>query len=132
MPTRKTLRRVHRKLCIGDLREVVKLQTRSMEAPIFSETDFTEKFSGTIEAWAKVVTTSGRSVFVETNTDESISHAISIRYDARVSAETWVELCDDEGTRLDIVDVENLEERNEFLILLCTERGPKSKKASEA
>ena len=112
------------------MRDRVKLQTREIREPLFGGTDFSEDFGGTPEVFAKVRSTAGRSIFAGNNVDVAVSHEISIRFCCDVNAETWVEL--EDGTLLDILAIENPEERNEYLILQCTERGPKTQEASKA
>ncbi len=123
MGQRKVIRRPRRVLCVGDLDTRVILHKRSLEEPGFGETDFKEDFKALQEVWAKVRTTSGKAFFSGAHVDVSVTHEISIRYRADVSSETWIELLD--GRLLDVVDVENLEERNEWLVMPCTERGDK-------
>lgn len=110
-----------RKVCVGDLNHRIKLLPRDMTEPGFGETDFGEDFTGGVEAWAKVYTTAGKTIFNGVNTDVNVTHEIYIRFQSGVGAETWVELQD--GTRLDVVMSEDLDERKEWLLLLCTERG---------
>lgn len=128
--SRKTIRKTRRKICVGDMRDRVKLQSRDITEPAFGATDFDEQFEGTSEVWALVNTTAGKVIFNGVNADVAISHEIFIRHDPTVTAETWVELGD--GRRLDVVNVENLDEREDFMRLLCTERGDKAKGATAA
>ena len=128
--SRLTLKRNHRKLCVGDLKDRITLQTRDLTEPVFGARDFTETFVTSDTVWAKVVTTQGRTFFDGVQTDQVISHQVTIRYLSTVTPETWILL--DDGNRLDIIDQEDLEERNEYLRLLCTDRGPSTKAAASA
>ncbi len=130
MSTRQTVRRGRRKLCLGDLRDRICLQTRSITEPAFGSVEPGEDFVGDSEVWALVKTTAGKVFFNGVNADLSISHEILIRYDPAVTAETWREL--EDGRRLDIVNVEDLEDRKEYLRLFCTDRGTKDQGASSA
>ncbi len=112
------------------MRDRVKLQSRDITEPAFGATDFDEQFEGASEVWAMVKTTAGKTFFNGVSADIVISHEIYIRHDHTVTSETWVELKD--GRRLDVVNVEDLEDRNEFMRLLCTERGDKTKEATRA
>lgn len=127
MGARKVVRRPRRKICIGDLNTRICLQKRTLTEPTFGQTEFGHDFEGE-EVWAKVVTTNGKTFFDGVNADINVTHEITIRYDSDVSASTWVEL--QNRTRLDVVDVEDLEERNEYLLLRCTDRGSKDKGAT--
>ena len=126
----KTLvRRPRRKLCVGDLDKRVILQTRKIKEPDFGATDFGEDFVKSDEVWASVKTTSGKVIFDGVAADVRITHEIGIRYNPDVTSETWIILG---GNQLDVALVDNLEERNEWMILLCTDRGDKDKEASQA
>lgn len=126
---RVTQNRSRRKVCAGDLRERIVLQNRDIVEPIFGETDFDEEFSGDREVWAKVRTVAGKTFFDGVNqVDVALTHEITIRYDESVTAETWLLF---EDRRIDIIDVEDFEERHEWMVLACVERGPKDLEASE-
>ncbi len=111
-----------RQLCIGDMNQRVILSDREITEPGFAETDFGEKFADPKEVWAKVETPTGRTLWNGVDTDIVLTHEVSIHYDPEVTAETWVQLLPDE-TRLKVEAVENLEERNEWLVLACRARG---------
>lgn len=110
-----------RRVVVGDLNKCVKLLPRAITEPGFTETNFGEDFSGGKSAWAKVVTTNGKTLFNGVNVDVNVTHEVYIRFDPEVTAETWVELPD--GRLLDVVDTEDLDEAGRWLLLVCTERG---------
>ena len=126
---RTVVTRPKRQVCVGDLKDLVVLQNRAIQEPVFGDTDFTEDFGGDEETWASVRTVSGKTFFDQVNGDVQLTHEIAIRYDEAVTAETWVLF---EDRRLDIVDVEDLEERHEWMLLRCVDRGSKGQEASEA
>lgn len=130
MATRVEVRRPRRKLCIGDLRDRIILQSRDITEPAFGARDFDEDFKQQDGVWASIRTTAGKVFFDGVNTDIAVTHEIRIRYDSRVTAETWIEL--EDGRRLDVVNVEDLEERKEYLTLLCTERGLGDREAAKS
>jgi SPP1 family predicted phage head-tail adaptor len=115
---------------VGILDKRVTLQDRAIQAPIHGETEFTEDFDSTATVWAAVRTTTGKTLFDGVGVDVAITHEVIIRYAEGVTSETWIELAD--GTRLDVVKPENLDERGDFLRLLCTDKGSKDKEASGA
>lgn len=131
IPTQKRRRRV----CIGDLRDRVVLHDRAIVEPEFGVADFTEKFTAKEEVWARVESVQGKTFFDGVNStgaasgDIALTHEITVRFDPTVGAETWVEF---KGNRFDVVNAENLEERDEFLLLRCVERGAKSQAAVDA
>ncbi len=126
--SRSTLRRGHRKICVGDLNTRITVSDREITEPAFGQTSFGESFTNAFTPWAKIRTVNGRTIFNGVDTDVAISHEITIRHDSRVTSESWIQLAD--GTRLDIRDTNDLEERNEYLVLLCNARG--TQEASKA
>lgn len=124
------LHRRHRTYCLGDLEDYVTIHRRTLGAPKFGTAEATEEFEGLTNVPAAVETTAGSTFFDGVNGDVRVSHKIGIRYDVRVTAESWIEL--DDGTLLDIVDAEDLERRKEWLVLRCVERGDKDQKAAQA
>ena len=128
MPRCTKIRRKKRKICIGDLDTEIILQNRVLTEPLFDSVDFDETFSATATVLAMVNTVSGKTFFDGVNTDINITHKIGIRFDATVTAETWIEL---NGNRLDILQTENLEGRGEWLILTCVDRGSTTKNATK-
>lgn len=130
MSNRKVIRPAKRTLCIGDLNRRIRLHSRTLKEPEFGEVDAEEKFDQIDKVYASIKTTAGKAFFSDVHGDIAITHEIGIRYRADVSAETWVELGDE--TLLDIIDTNNLEESNEWLILMCSERGKKTVGAARA
>jgi len=122
------LLRKRREPCLGDLRQRVKLHDRDIQVPKFGDPDFTEEFSGTKIVWASVKTIMGQTIFTGANVDVALSHEIIIRFDERVNSETWIEF---EGNNLNIVNVEDLDERHDFMRLRCMKRGDKDLGAAQ-
>lgn len=120
MPSCQFIKRKHRKICIGDLNSLILLQSRHIVAPVFDDVDFDEDFQDTSEVWAKIDTQIGKTVFDGVDTDINVTHKITIRFDPSVTTETWVEFA---SRKFDIMLTENLEERDEWLLLFCTVRG---------
>lgn|SRR5512139_1880929 len=104
----------------GELNKQVTLQNRAIVPPIFGSADFDESFSTTATVWASIKTKAGKTIFDGVNQDVRITHEIIIRYDSTVTAETWIEF---EGKKIDIVQVEDINEEHAFLRLLCNYRG---------
>lgn len=113
------------------MRDQIRISDRNIKEPKFASPDFMEQFSTkAVERWSRVNTTAGRTVFARIGTDQAVSHEILIRYDRCVTSESWIVLADD--TRLRVLDVEDLEERREWMRLLCIDRGDKLLEASKA
>ncbi len=123
------IRTKKRKVCIGDLRDLIKLQNRDILEPIFGSPNFDEGFTDIAEVWAAINTVSGKEHFDDVGVGTTITHLIYIRYDALVTSETWVEF---NNRRFDILDTEDVDERGEFLKLTCVDRGLVSKEASKS
>lgn len=122
------IRRKSRKVCVGDLNTEIKLQGRAITPPVAGSTDFDETFTDNSTVWAAVNTVSGKTFFDGVSTDINITHEIYIRYDVTVTAQTWVEL---NSRRIDILAVENLDERSQFMKLICTDRGSNTLNATK-
>lgn len=124
MPVCQQITRKRRNVCIGDLDSLITLENRAIEAPEFDTVDFDETFTtAAADAWALIETVRGKTFFDGVSTEEDVTHWIYINFDATVTAETWVKL--DDGRRLDILRVENLDERSDFQLLHCNDRGAK-------
>ncbi len=114
-----------RQICVGDLRQKIILQTRSLTAP--TDADFTEGFVTLGSPFAAIKTLIGTTIFDGVDTDVNATHDFFIRYRSDVTAETWI-LWD--NRRFDILRVENFEGRKTFLRLRCTESGDAAKNMS--
>lgn len=122
MPTCQSIRKKRRNVCIGDLEDRVTLENRAIQAPEFDTVDFEEEFTApNPPVWALLETVRGKTFFDGVSTEQDVTHWIYINFDATVTAETWVKL--DDGRRLDILRVENLDERSDFMLLHCDDRG---------
>jgi SPP1 family predicted phage head-tail adaptor len=116
-------------VCIGDLNRRINLHRRAIQEPAFADTNFDEDFKTVVTVWAGVKTTPGRVIFNGVNEGAVTTHEILIRYLPWVTSQTWIEL---DGSRLDILSEENLDERGEFLRLQCVEKGLVTVEASKA
>ncbi len=129
MPVCTKIRKKKRELCIGDMRDEIILQNRAIQPPVFGTPDFTENFTNIDTVWSLVNTVNGKTFFDGVGTETPITHEIFIRYDVTVTAETWVQF---DSNRIDILAVENLDGRKDFMALTCTDRGAVAKAASQA
>lgn len=124
MPRCISIKRKRRNVCIGDLDSMITLENRAIQAPEFDTVDFQEEFTApNPPAWALIETVRGKTFFDGVSTEKDVTHWIYINFDVTVTAETWVKL--DNGRRLDILRVENLDERSDFMLLHCDDRGDK-------
>lgn len=128
MPTCNPVRKKRRNVCIGDMDDRVTLENRAITAPEFEGVDFDETFTPNPPVWAMVRTVKGKTFFDGVGTEIDITHEVGINFDATVTTSTWVTL--EDGRRLDILQIENLDERSDYMMLDCTDRG--AKEASKA
>ena len=129
MPKCQKIQRKKRQVCIGDMNEQIILQDRDIGEPLFGSVDFDEDFTNIEKVWAAVNTVSGKTFFDGTGSETLITHEFLIRFDANVTAETWVEW---DGRRFDILEPEDYDGRKEFMRLPCAERGAKTIEATKA
>lgn len=129
MPKCLKLRKKKRQVAVGDMRDRINLQIRSLTAPENGSVDFTEVFDPKTAVWATINTVRGRSVFDGTGTEVDVTHEILLRHEEGLSMEDWVLKEDNE--RLRVLLVEDLDERDSFQLLQCTNRGTKDNKANE-
>jgi len=125
----KNIRGVKRGICIGDLDVKIKVQVRTLNAPE-SGTDFDLTFADEKEVWAMVKTVRGTELFDGVSLTNAYTHEFYIRYssDFTIDAQNWLEW---KNEKYDIVDVENLDERNEFLLLKAIKKGDKDINANK-
>jgi SPP1 family predicted phage head-tail adaptor len=122
MATCKKIKRLSERVCIGSLNQKINIQVRELLAPIGDSVDFDEEFTLLENVWAMVETVAGKVFFDGSNTDKSITHNFYIRYisGVQITAENWINYKDQ---YFDIINVENLDEANRFLLMRTTIRG---------
>ena len=131
MPKLKRLTRRRQRVPIGDLDTLIWVEDRTQVAPAYDTVDADHDFDphpSASQVWARVETKSGTTLFDGVETDRKITHHIVFRYLDGMTAQTWLRL--QNGTRLDIVDLANLDEHGEFLQALCEATGLDSKLAA--
>lgn len=123
MPKCVSIKKPLRSVCIGDMRDKVTLQTRTITPPTNGSVDFTEVFNADNIVWAMVETREGKEIFDGTNLKGVATHYIYIRYIPNTTFEKWVKF---NCKYYDIIDIQDLDERHEFYLLRCSERGTTS------
>lgn len=117
-----------RRVCIADLDRQISIQNRAIKSPT-NEPDYTELFSagsstsyGLVagDVWAMIESTAGKTVFDTTGVERVVSHKITTRFFDGVTAESWILF---NGNRYDVVSVENIDERGEYMVMRCVFRG---------
>jgi len=122
MPSCVSIRKKKQVVCTGDMKDLITLQNRAIQGVTTADVDFTENFTEAAVVWSMIETVQGVTVFDTSNTEIVITHKFYVRYDPAVTSETWVEFDD---RKFDIVTVTNLDERKDYLLLMCRERGDK-------
>jgi len=110
----------HRGTRIGDMRHLIRVHTRSIQAPAFGSVDFSEDFDG-VEAWAAIRTTNGKVTMDDSGQDVNATHELFVRYNSKITSERFIQA--DDGRRFRIIDVENFDERGDYMKLTATDRG---------
>ena len=121
------------KICAGDLRNKISIQTRALGGNRPGQNNPGPTFTTIFQPWAGVETPNGRSKFLGVNINEDTTHIFIVRFDSTISglevANNFVLF----GTRrMRILSVKNMNEDNYFLAIECTERGLSTKDATEA
>lgn len=114
-------RRNRRIIALGDLNEKISLQTRVQQSAFESGNNSDQEVFSTIATpWCCVETYRGKNYFDNIEQGANPTHVFIIRYRPLTTQEYWIIY---RGTRFDILDVENLDERSEFLKFMCKASG---------
>jgi SPP1 family predicted phage head-tail adaptor len=115
---------IKRKVCIGALDRQVTLKSRAIQSPTGGSVDYSENFVSLGSEWANIISLRKGPIFYDgTNIAKQATHIFEIRYRDDVDSETWVEMS---GDNYDVLNVMDVDERNEFLHLYAVKRGQKS------
>lgn len=129
MPVCRKIKSIKRQICIGDLKDRIELSIRSQVSKNDGKIKSVMDFTALATVWAKVTTTRGSQLFDGVEISDPFTHQIEIRYRDDVDAEKWIDF---KGNRYDIVDVQDYDERHDFLLLLCKKKGDQTKEANFA
>lgn len=128
MPRRNVNFRRLRKSSIGDLRDCISLENRAITAPNFNNVGFTENYTQIIETWAKVETGFENRVFDQVALEPRPSHRFTIRFRDNITTETRIRYKDN---LFRIIQIDNPEERDEYLILMARLEGDDQLEANQ-
>ena len=131
MATCKKIKRLSERVCIGSLNKKINIHTRELKPPTGTGVDYDEEFVVIENVWSMIETVAGKVFFDGTNTDQSITHNFYIRYivGVTITAENWIEY---NGNRFDIINVENLDEGNRFILMRTNQRGSDTLEVNKA
>lgn len=128
MPARQVMKRPRRKVSVGDLRDRVIVHLTSI-AP--ARGGGTSKLFTPIATLSMKVETLGQTAhgFNSVNIREQPTHRFTTRWRTDINAELFLEF---NGNHHEILELENLEGRNEYLVMKCRVTGAVEKEASAA
>ncbi len=113
----------HRKLCAGDLNNEIQVLTRDLIPPVSGDPDYTVEVDSDIApiVFCSIRTTNGQPIFDGTGTnDVQITHIFGVYFDESFTSENVVLF---EDNLYQILSVEDLEERHEWMFLYCVISG---------
>ncbi len=116
------IRAKRRRLCVADLEHEIKVLDRTIVPPSSGSTDYTIDFN-TDEVgivFSSIQTPNGVTIFEGTNIEQKVTHVFGLYYDSTYTAEDYVLF---ENRLFRILDVNDLDERHEWTLLSCVERG---------
>ena len=105
------------KVTVGDLRHRVTIQATT--AVQDSSGSYPESWSDVATVWARMRPISGREFFAAEQAQSEVTHEVTIRFRRGISPANRLLF---DGRVFDIGAVINADERNEWMILYCTER----------
>ena len=120
VPTCKPIQTKPFRVCTGDLKHLIKIYTRSITPAQSIGIDFGEDFTNEKNVYAMIETGSGETVFDQTNTEKVVTHKFYIRFIPDLTFEAWIEF---KGKYYDILNVENLNEEDRYMLLNACIRG---------
>lgn len=128
MPKCIKIKKPLQQVCVGEMRDKITLYIRSITAPD-SGVDFSETFTTEKIVWSAVVSKNGVEIFDGTALKGVATHYFYIRYIPNVTFEMFIEY---KNKYYNIIDVQNLDERDSFYLLRGSLRGTTSNPANFA
>jgi len=123
------IRKKNRQVCAGDLVDYGTINTRDIAAPISGGVDFEEVFTLKVNSFMLVETVRGESLFDQVGVEQDVTHHVYIPYISGLTFQDWIDI---EGQRFNVIDVEDLDNRHDFQLCRCTNRGLATKAATHA
>ncbi len=130
-----------RKICAGDLRHPIAIETRSLDAARPTDTSPTITFTLIKNVSAAILTPSGTMRFDKINLELGVTHLFYIYFDPDLvnleKNNTFIRILDTvpilaNPRRYKLLAVKSVDEDQEYLEVGATERGDDTFKASEA
>lgn len=110
-----------RKICAGDLNSRIGVFERSLEGNVTRSLQYDANFLGGDTVSAMILTRSGSQIIDGVAITTKPTHDFYIRYRSDITDSShWIIY---KGVIYDIIEIENLEERDEFLRIRCIKKG---------
>ena len=111
-------------ICTGDLKTRITIQRRRKVTSNDGSTDASLNISDLVKVWAMQVSSNGEEAFDSTNIIKVITDKFYIRYRNDIDI-TKILQKEEKGNviKFKIIDIENLNGKNEFLCIRTTRRG---------
>ena len=123
MPKCEKIQIKKRQACIGDLIHEITLYDRVITTDNNGDVDYALTFENSVFSWAAVSTLSkGQDIFNGANLLGVATHIFYIQHIDGLTAEKWIQF---DNRNFDILSIENLDERKDYMALYCNERGSK-------
>jgi len=114
-------KRRHRRVLIGDMKDLVVVYTRAITPPNQGAFDFTETFSAGVSVKAMVETIEHLEMFDGANLKRAITHQFYFRVIGltvdKNSQIVW------DNRRFEVLDTQDLDDRKEFIQVRCKQLG---------
>ena len=128
-----------KKICRGDFRHKIQLYKREQASVSYGGLEPTESFSLVAEPFAAVETVRGTTRFAEINIEERPTHIFNIvytsylfntvKFDELEKGNYFVRF---KGRNYLVLNLENIDEDNQYIAIQTTERGTATLEASKA
>lgn len=131
MSSCKYIRKKKTRVCVGSLQDLISIQSRNIETPLFNTVDFDENFDPieiNPEVYAMFESVNGVTYFDGVSTEIAVTDYIYIMYNEDVTSENWILF---DNKRFDILDVVDFERRKDFMKLVCVDKGLVSREGSK-
>jgi hypothetical protein len=121
------------KLCTGDLKFLVAIQTITLEGSDFGSSEPSLAFLTVRSQWCAIETVEGVSRFAKINIEDGATHLFWCEWDSSFpDIEKNNHFILHDLKRYTVLRVNNINERNETLVIQTTERGKATEEATEA
>ena len=132
MSRRAVKHRPLRKIPLGDMREPIVLFRRSIRPSMSKTTHEVRHLKDTVlvNAWANITTYNGILQFDKVNIGQTPTHKIVTRYNSEMIVDDDIMIKDSYNNNYKILEVENLENRNEYISITARKLGPEEKLAN--